>query len=131
MPAATLIYDEDCGFCRWCLGKVLSWDRRGQIRPLPLGSGAADRMLTEVPVEERAASWHLVDGAGTVHSAGAGFPVLLRLLPGGRPLATAAAAAPGLTDRGYRLVAGNRSRLGRLVSEGAKARADRRIAQRG
>jgi simple sugar transport system ATP-binding protein len=28
MPSTTLIYDSDCGFCRWLLAKVPAWDRR-------------------------------------------------------------------------------------------------------
>jgi hypothetical protein len=28
MASTTLIYDSDCGFCRWLLAKVLAWDRR-------------------------------------------------------------------------------------------------------
>src|SRR5436190_23119771 len=32
MAQATLLYDRDCGFCRWLLGKVLAWDRRGVLR---------------------------------------------------------------------------------------------------
>jgi hypothetical protein len=31
MPTTTLIYDSDCGFCRWLLAKVLAWDRRGTL----------------------------------------------------------------------------------------------------
>ena len=130
MPTATLIYDEDCGFCRWCLGKVLSWDRRAEVRPVPLGSVEAGRLLAAIPREDQFASWHLVDEEGTVHSAGAGFPPLLRLLPGGGPFAAITGRAPRLTDRGYRFVAGNRSRWGRLVTDGAKRRADERIASR-
>jgi hypothetical protein len=45
---------------------------------------------------------------GTVYSAGAAFPPLLRLLPGGRPLAALAAAFPSLTERAYRYVARTR-----------------------
>jgi predicted DCC family thiol-disulfide oxidoreductase YuxK len=130
MASATLIYDEDCGFCRWCLGKVLAWDRGGRIRPVPLSSAEADRLLAGMPPEERAASWHLVDERGGVHSAGAGFPPLLELLPAGTPLAAVTARAPRPVDRAYRWVAGNRSRWGRLVTSGAKRRADRRIASR-
>jgi predicted DCC family thiol-disulfide oxidoreductase YuxK len=130
MPKTTLIYDQDCGFCRWCLGKVLSWDRRGEVRPVQLSSPEADRLLAGMPPDQRAASWHLVDEQGTVHSAGAGFPPLLGLLPGGGPLAAATARAPRVTDRTYRWVAGNRSRWGRFVTDGAKRRADRRIASR-
>jgi predicted DCC family thiol-disulfide oxidoreductase YuxK len=130
VAAATLIYDPDCGFCRWCLGKVLSWDRRGEVRPVPLGSPEADRLLSGMPREDQFASWHLVDGDGTVHSAGYGFPPLLRLLPVGGPLAAAAARVPDLTDRGYRWVAGHRSWWGKVVTQGAKRRADERINQR-
>src|SRR5262249_60221531 len=37
MDQAFLIYDPDCGFCRWCLGKVLAWDRHRTLRPVALG----------------------------------------------------------------------------------------------
>jgi predicted DCC family thiol-disulfide oxidoreductase YuxK len=90
---ATLLYDRDCGFCRWCLGKVLAWDRRGSIRPVAIQSEEADRLLTGVPEQERLASWHLVDESGTVRSAGAAFPELFRLLPAAAPLAALTAAA--------------------------------------
>jgi predicted DCC family thiol-disulfide oxidoreductase YuxK len=130
MPEATLLYDSDCGFCRWCLGKVLAWDRRHSLRPVAIQSDQADRLLTGVPEEERLASWHLVEGDGAVRSAGAAFPGLFRLLPGGAPLAALTSRAPRVTDRAYRWVAGNRSRWGRLISDGAKRRADRRIANR-
>lgn len=127
---ATLLYDRDCGFCRWCLGKVLAWDRRGSIRPVAIQSEEADRLLTGMPVQERLASWHLVEQNGTVRSAGEAFPRLFRLLPAAAPLAALTARAPRATDRGYRWVAGNRARWGRLVSDGAKRRADRRISGR-
>ena len=130
MSTVTLIYDPDCGFCRWCLGKVLSWDRRGEVRPVPLGSPEADRLLSGMSQEDQFASWHLIDGDGTVHSAGSGFPPLLRLLPASSRLAALAAGAPRLTDRGYRWVAGHRSWWGKLVTDGAKRRADERIASR-
>jgi predicted DCC family thiol-disulfide oxidoreductase YuxK len=130
MAQATLLYDRDCGFCRWCLGKVLAWDRRGALRPVALQSEEADRLLAGMPEGERLASWHLVDGDGSVRSAGAAFPGLLRLLPAGAPLAALTARAPRATDRAYRWVAGNRSRWGKLVTDGAKRRADRRIEKR-
>jgi predicted DCC family thiol-disulfide oxidoreductase YuxK len=126
---ATLLYDRDCGFCRWSLGKVLAWDRRGRIQPVALQSKEADELLDGMPGDQRMRSWHLVDSEG-VHSAGAGFPPLLHLLPGGSPLAALTARAPRATERGYRFVAGNRSLWGKLVTDGAKRRADRRIADR-
>ena len=131
MSKATLLYDRDCGFCRWCLGKVLAWDRRRSLRPVAIQSeDEADRLLEGMPEEERLASWHLIGDDGAVRSAGAAFPQLLRLLPGGGPLAALTGRAPRATDRAYRWVAGNRSRWGKLVTKGAKERADRRIAER-
>jgi predicted DCC family thiol-disulfide oxidoreductase YuxK len=130
MNKATLLYDSDCGFCRWCLGKVLAWDRRHSLRPLAIQSEEADRLLAGMPEEKRLASWHLVDGDGAVRSAGAAFPGLFRLLPGGTPLAALTSRTPRATDRAYRWVAGNRSRWGKFVTEGAKRRADRRIEDR-
>ena len=130
MAKATLLYDRDCGFCRWSLGKVLAWDRRGALRPVAIQSEEADRLLAGMPEEERLGSWHLVDGKGTVRSAGDAFPGLFRLLPGGAPFAGLTSRAPRATDRAYRWVAGNRSRWGKLVTDGAKRRADARIAAR-
>jgi predicted DCC family thiol-disulfide oxidoreductase YuxK len=130
MARATLLYDHDCGFCRWCLGKVLAWDRRGSLRPVAIQSDEASRLLREMSDEDRLASWHLVDADGAVRSAGAAFPPLFRLLSGGAPFAALTARLPRATDRAYRWVAGNRSRWGKLVTDGAKRRADRRIAAR-
>jgi predicted DCC family thiol-disulfide oxidoreductase YuxK len=130
MTTATLIYDNDCGFCRWCVGKVLALDRHRAVRPVALNSTEAGRLLAGMPANELMASWHLVDEGGSIHSAGAGFEPLLRLLPGGAALASLAARFPGATERGYRMVSGHRSFFGRLVTDGAKRRADERIAAR-
>jgi predicted DCC family thiol-disulfide oxidoreductase YuxK len=125
-----LLYDDDCGFCRWALGKVLSWDRNGRIRPVPIESEEGDRLLADLAPEQRGRSWHLVDAGGRLYSAGAALPPLLRLLPGGRLPARLADAAPGLVDRAYFFVADNRSRLGPLITGAAKRRADVRIEAR-
>ena len=43
---AALLYDADCGFCRWAAAKVLAWDRRGTLRPVALQDRAgSDRLL--------------------------------------------------------------------------------------
>ena len=93
MAQATVLYDRDCGFCRWCLGKVLAWDRRRSLRPVALQSDQGESLLAGMPEAKRLASWHLVDEEGTVRSAGAAFPGLLRLLSGGAPLAALTARA--------------------------------------
>jgi hypothetical protein len=77
----------------------------------------------------RMASWHLVTADGRVESAGRGVAPLLRLLPGGGPLARLAAAAQPATDAAYGFVADHRSTFGRLIPRRARERADRRLAR--
>lgn len=127
---AVILYDADCGFCKWSLAKLLAWDRGRQLRPVALQSAEASALLPEMDEEQRMASSHLVSGGGEVHSGGAAAAPMLRLLPGGGPLAGLAEAVPGLVERGYRLVAGNRDRIGPLIGAGAKTRADRQISER-
>jgi predicted DCC family thiol-disulfide oxidoreductase YuxK len=109
---------------------ILRWDRSRALRPLALQDPEADELLAGVPEAERMASWHLVDPGGGVRSAGPAAAALFRLLPGGRPIAALLERFPGAADRGYRWVAGHRSLFGRLVTEGAKRRADALIARR-
>jgi predicted DCC family thiol-disulfide oxidoreductase YuxK len=108
MSQAAILFDARCGFCRRSVERILRWDRRGRLRPVALQDPEADELLGGMSEEQRMASWHLVTPDGKIHSAGAAFPPLLRLLPGGRPLAAVTAAFPGLTERGYRYVARTR-----------------------
>jgi predicted DCC family thiol-disulfide oxidoreductase YuxK len=130
MQAPIVLYDADCGFCRWSLAKLLAWDRRGRLRAVALQDPRAEELLGGMGEEERMASWHLVGPDGEVRSAGAAFEPLLRLLPGGRPFAALAARAPRPTARGYRWIADHRGAFGRLVTDGARRRADARIDSR-
>jgi predicted DCC family thiol-disulfide oxidoreductase YuxK len=125
-----LLYDADCGLCRVLLAGMLTWDRRGRLRPVPLQDPEADELLRDMPRELRGQSWHLVPADGAVHSGGHAFAPLLRLLPGGRPLAVLPAAAPRLAERAYRLVADRRSTIGPLLPDALKARAGRVIDRR-
>jgi predicted DCC family thiol-disulfide oxidoreductase YuxK len=125
----TVLYDADCGFCRWSLGQLLAVDRRRCLRPVALGTTEADALLADMDPDQRAASWHLVSPDGRRWSAGQATAPLLRLLPRGRRPAALIARFPRLTERGYRWVAGHRSWFGRLIPDSAKARADERIAQ--
>jgi predicted DCC family thiol-disulfide oxidoreductase YuxK len=124
-----VLYDRDCGFCRWSLGQVLALDRDGRLAPLALGTPEADALLADLTPEQRGASWHLVAPDGRRWSAGTAVPQLLRLLRGGGVPAAALARAPQLTERAYRWVADHRSTFGRLIGERPKARADDRIAR--
>jgi len=114
-----LLYDADCGFCRWSLDKFLSRDRDGRIRAVPLQSPEADVLLKGMDVKTKMASWHLVKPDGTVYSAGAAVAPLLRLLPRGRGLAAVAGAMPPVTGVAYRFVARNRTKLGKLIGSQA------------
>jgi predicted DCC family thiol-disulfide oxidoreductase YuxK len=117
---ATVLYDRDCGFCRWSMDKILAWDRRRRLRPVPLQSHEADALLPAgMDPQTRLGSWHLVTEDGQVHSAGAAAPHLFRLLPGGRPLAALATTFPRTTQRIYGWVTRHRDGLARMV--GAKA----------
>jgi predicted DCC family thiol-disulfide oxidoreductase YuxK len=112
---AAVLYDADCGFCKWSLNWILRWDRRRRLRPVAIQSVEGQSLLASVPEEQRLDSWHLVLVDGSIRSAGAGLPVLVRLLPGGRPLARVLEAFPGATERAYRVVASHRGRLARLL----------------
>lgn len=116
---ATILYDSGCGFCRWAIDKILAWDRRNRLRLVPLQDPESDRLLPRMDQATKMSSWHLVMDDGQLRSAGAAVAPLLALLPGGRPLAAIAGTLPRMTDRGYRLVARNRDRLGRWL--GAEA----------
>lgn len=114
-PRAVVLYDDDCGFCKWSLNKILAWDRHGRLRPTPIQGEEGQRLLVGVPEGERLNSWHVVLPTGEVRSAGAAAAPIFELLPGGRPLASLLRAFPGITDRVYRYVADHRDRFARLV----------------
>ena len=92
----SVLYDRDCGFCRWSLDKILAWDRRRRLRPVAIQSEEGQRLLAPVPPEHRLDSWHLV-------------------LPCGRPLAALLRAFPHATERAYRWVADHRDVVARLL----------------
>jgi predicted DCC family thiol-disulfide oxidoreductase YuxK len=110
-----LLYDEDCTFCRWSLDKVLAWDRRDRIRPVPIQGPVGQQLLADVPEEKRLESWHLVTPTGRVLSGGAAAAEeLARVLPGAQPLEFLFRTFPSATDRAYRWVSDNRPRLVKL-----------------
>jgi predicted DCC family thiol-disulfide oxidoreductase YuxK len=115
MTRSVLLFDSDCGFCRWATDRILAWDREGRLRAVALQSAEADNLLAAFDVDRRRGSWHLVEPDGGVRSAGRAVAPLLRTLPGGRPLALVAETFPRATDAAYAWVARHRGRLGRVV----------------
>jgi hypothetical protein len=100
-------------------------DRRQELALLPLADEEAGVLLASVPEEARGECWWLVlrDGTPVPGDRGGGVALFaeVRLTrPLGRLLG-AARAAP-VVDALDRLVARHRSRLGRLVPEGAAPR---------
>lgn len=122
-----VLYDADCGVCKWLLSVLLRWDRAARLRPIALQRPEAAELLQELPPAERMDSWHLISPTGERRSGGAALPPLLNELPAGRLAAACLARFPRLTDHGYRWVAEHRSQLSRWVPSRAKQRAGRRI----
>jgi predicted DCC family thiol-disulfide oxidoreductase YuxK len=129
-PPLTVLYDADCGFCRFCVARLLDWDRRHRLRPVAIQSAEGQQLLAAMPAEERLASAHVVDAEGRRHSGGAAAPVIARVLPAGAPVALVLGALPGPTDRAYRWVAAHRIGLSRFVPSAWKRAAVQQIARR-
>jgi predicted DCC family thiol-disulfide oxidoreductase YuxK len=122
-PQAIVLYDHDCGFCRWSLGVLLMWDRGLALWPAPIVGAVGDRRLAGMPMEERLASWHLVEAGGRVSSGGRALILVLGYVPGGGLMAPLLRLAPGAVGRAYRFVADHRSSFSRFVPGWAVTRA--------
>lgn len=120
-----VLYDGDCGFCKWLLSLLLRRDRAARLKPVALQSAEADELLSDLTPAERMASWHLIAPGGERQSGGAAIAPLLRLLPAGTLPAAVFARFPRVTDRGYRWVAEHRTQLSKFVPARAKQRASR------
>jgi len=125
-----VLYDGDCGFCKWLLSGLLRWDRAGLTAPIALQRPQAAELLADLDADQRMASWHLISPDGERCSGGAAVAPLLRLLPGGRAPAALVARVPRLTDRGYRWVADHRTGLSKFVPKRAKRRAAAHVSAR-
>jgi predicted DCC family thiol-disulfide oxidoreductase YuxK len=112
LPA--LLYDQDCGFCRWSVEKIAAWSG-GKLQLRPLQDSETGRLIASVRPDRRMESWHLVTADGVVYSAGDVFPELLRYLPGSRSVVPIARKFRWLFRFVYPIVARNRHHLSRLV----------------
>lgn len=131
MPAepASVLFDEDCGFCRCALALLLAWDKGQGLEPVPIQSSRGAELLGDLAAERRLDSLHIV-AAGERRSAGAALAPLMGRLPGGGAAAALLEMSPRLTEWAYAWVAAHRGGLGRLIPSGARRSADRRIEQR-
>jgi predicted DCC family thiol-disulfide oxidoreductase YuxK len=124
------LYDGDCGFCEVMLAVLLRWDLANRVRPVPIQSTRGDELLVDIEREDRLKSWHLLDVGGTLHSGGAGIPVIFAALPGGARIARVVSRFPTATSRTYDWVASHRVLLGRGLGARPRAWATRVIAER-
>lgn len=125
MPAQqpVLLYDAGCRLCRFAARTVVRLDRKRELGVLPLRDADAGAFLTQLPNDDRFATWRLARADGSLHGFGAGVPQLLRAIRLTRPLGFLLSAVPdAVLDASYRVVARNRVRLGRLVPDGPAPR---------
>lgn len=125
-----VLYDGDCGLCKWLLALLLRFDRAKRLRPLALQRPQAEALLADLDPAERMASMHVVSPQGTRTSAGAAVPSLLRLLSGGRVPAAVLERFPRFTSAGYGWVATHRIGISRFVPGRWKRRAAERVRER-
>ncbi len=111
----TVLFDDDCGFCRWSASRLALWDRHRHLGFVPIRSVDGDAYLEGMDLARRGRSWHVVTRDGVIVSAGAAVPPLLRELPAGAPLARLSETFPRSTDRAYRALARRREVFGRIL----------------
>ncbi|MGH7539120.1 MAG: thiol-disulfide oxidoreductase DCC family protein [Gemmatimonadales bacterium] len=80
---ATLIYDGECGMCRFAVARVRVWDREHRIALVPFqDQQAVARFGIGLPA--LAAAMHLVLPDGRVYAGADAVPEILKILPGKR-----------------------------------------------
>jgi predicted DCC family thiol-disulfide oxidoreductase YuxK len=119
MDRAIVLYDEDCGVCRWTADGLRRWDRRGVFTFRSIQAAESEGALDALEPGARYASWHVIERDGRIWSAGAAIPPVMRRLPGGAPIATFAGAFPALTERAYGFVVRHRTGLGTMLGQRA------------
>jgi predicted DCC family thiol-disulfide oxidoreductase YuxK len=120
-----VLYDADCGFCRWAMAWALSHDTRRTLVAAPIQSELGSQLLAELSPSERLAAAHVIREDGARESGGAAAAEVLAQLPRTRLLARVARGLPAPTAAFYGLVATHRHGFGRWVGRGARRRADR------
>lgn len=119
-----VLYDADCGFCRWAMAWAMRRDHRNVLVTAPIQSSLGAKLLADVVPSERLRSAHVVRDDGCRRSGGAAAADVLSALPQTRVLGRLVRGLPRITDLLYALVAVRRKSFGRLVGEEARRRAD-------
>lgn len=119
-----VLYDADCGFCRWATAWAVRHDHRHVLVAVPIQSPLGSELLVDVVPGERLRSAHVVHDDGCRRSGGAAAADVLSVLPSTRVLGRLAHSLPGTTAWLYGVVAARRQSFGRLVGKEARRRAD-------
>jgi len=125
-----VLYDADCGFCRWSVAHLLLADKQSALLPLTIQSAEGQKLLSQVPQAERLSSAHCVTPDGHVTSGGAAYAVVAERIPRLVYTSPVAKALPSLVDLGYRGVANNRKLFSRWMTPARLAWADGVISER-
>jgi predicted DCC family thiol-disulfide oxidoreductase YuxK len=120
-----VLYDDDCGFCRWAMAWALGHDRRRALVAVPIQSQLGSQLLAELSPSERLDAAHVIRDDGSRGSGGVAAADVLGALPRTRALARLARRLPAPTAALYGLVASHRHGFGRFVGAEARRRADR------
>lgn len=126
----SILYDDDCGFCKVCVALLLHWDRSQHLYPVAIQDQSGQLLLASIPKTERLRFAHLVTARGAVLSGADAGPVLFRELPGGIPLARLLAGSKPLTRLAYGFLTKLRPLIGSMLPAAWCARAARLIAER-
>jgi len=120
-----VLYDADCGFCRWAMAWALGHDPRRALVAVPIQSQLGAQLLDDLTPSERLDAAHVVRDDGGRESGGVAAAEVLDALPRTRSIARLARRLPAPTAALYGLVARRRHGFGRFVGAGARRRADR------
>jgi predicted DCC family thiol-disulfide oxidoreductase YuxK len=112
----TVLFDDDCGFCRQCALVLRRLDGRGRIDFVPL-QAAATWLPGAPPQSALLASMHALTADGAWVRGAEAWIRIASIVPLLRPLAFVARLplVRPLADSIYALVAANRHRVSRLL----------------
>jgi predicted DCC family thiol-disulfide oxidoreductase YuxK len=119
-----VLYDADCGFCRWAVAWAVRCDHHHVLVTVPIQSPLGSELLVDVVPRDRLRSAHIVRDDGCRRSGGAAAAEVLNVLPPTRVLGQLARSLPRTTALLYNVVAARRKSFGRFVGKEARRRAD-------
>jgi predicted DCC family thiol-disulfide oxidoreductase YuxK len=125
-----VLYDAECGFCRWTMAWAVRRDRRHVLVTVPIQSPRGAELLVDLAPSRRLRSAHVVRDDGSLRSGGAAAAEVLSVLPSTRALGRLAGRLPRTTALLYSVVAARRRSFGRLVGRDARRRAEELLGGR-